>query len=228
MSTLSSQLVLLRHGETRWSAGGHHTGRADLPLTRDGEAQAVAAGRLLADGLARRGRTFAQVRTSPLQRARRTAELAGYPDAALDPDLAEWDYGPVEGRTSEQMSAALGRPWQIFEDGVQVATGLPAPEMSPGDHAVGLPSGLPAGETLADVAARAARVLAAVEPVLARDEDVLLVAHGHLLRILGVLWLGLEPAAAARFELGTAATCLLGYSHGQHSVEGWNLVSWGR
>jgi probable phosphoglycerate mutase len=218
------QLVLLRHGETEWSASGQHTGRTDIPLTPAGEKQARFAGATLADY------EFAAVYTSPLVRARRTAELAGYPDAVVDEDLAEWDYGPVDGRTSHDVSQELGRDFLIFDDGVRV---LPPSA----EHGDGRP-----GETLEQVAARAARVVARAERTLAGQagsdggpgdasragsggRDVLLVAHGHLLRVLATVWLGVDPRLGARFELGTAAVCLLGYGHNLRTIEGWNLAA---
>ncbi|PUB28667.1 putative phosphoglycerate mutase [Promicromonospora sp. AC04] len=207
------QLVLLRHGETEWSASGQHTGRTDIPLTAAGEAQARSAGATLADY------EFAAVYTSPLTRARRTAELAGHPDAVVDDDLAEWDYGPVDGRTSHDVSEILGREFQIFDDGVRV---LP-PSAQHGGGRV--------GETLEQVAERAARVVARAEQALGGQagsgggRDVLLVAHGHLLRVLATVWLGADPRLAARFELGTAAVCLLGYGHSLRTIEGWNLAA---
>lgn len=201
------QLVLLRHGETEWSATGRHTGRTDIELTIAGEQQAVAAGVWLQRWADRRGRRPAVVLTSPLLRARRTADLAGYPAAVPDDDLVEWDYGPVEGRTSAQMTADLGREWLLFRDGVNVLA----------------PAGRHHGELLADVAARAERVVARVEPTLTAGDDVVLVAHGHLLRVLVTAWLRLDPSLGARFELGTAAICLLGFGHGLRTVEGWNL-----
>lgn len=207
------QLVLLRHGETEWSASGQHTGRTDIPLTAAGEKQARFAGATLADY------EFAAVYTSPLVRARRTAELAGHPDAVVDEDLAEWDYGPVDGRTSHDVSAELGREFLIFDDGVRV---LPPSA----EHGEGRP-----GETLEEVAARATRVVARAEEVLAGRSgtgpggDVLLVAHGHLLRVLATVWLGVDPRLGARFELGTAAVCLLGYGHSLRTIEGWNLAA---
>lgn len=199
------QLVLLRHGETEWSADGRHTGRTDLPLTPAGEDQARTAGRALA------GLTFTAVYTSPLLRAHRTAELAGHGDAVVDPDLAEWDYGPVDGRTSAEVGAALGHEFQIFDDGVRVLPPDPA-------HGDGRP-----GELLDDVAARARRFVERADGTLRDGGNVLAVAHGHLLRVLATAWLGVDPAYGARLELGTAAICLLGYGHGLRTVEGWNL-----
>ncbi|OCI33102.1 histidine phosphatase family protein [Oerskovia enterophila] len=198
------QLVLLRHGETEWSLTGQHTGTSDIPLTPHGEEQARGAGAFLA------GREFALELRSPLLRARRTAELAGFPDAVADPNLAEWDYGPVEGRTADDVSRELGRDWLIFRDGVHVVGAQGAVDARP-------------GETLDDVAERARAVVRRAEPVLRDGGDVLLVAHGHLLRVLAAVWLELGPAAAARFELGTASVSLLGHGHGLHTMEGWNL-----
>lgn len=221
MTAFTPQLVLLRHGETGWSRERRHTGRTDLALTNDGEAQAVAAGRFVTRLPMLGGRRFAQVRTSPLLRARRTAELAGFPDALVDPDLMEWDYGQVEGRTSQEVGDAVGHEWRIFRDGVREGA-APAASALAGDD----DSAATGGETLTDVARRAARVIDAVTPVLDDGGDVLLVAHGHLLRVLGALWLELDPSFGARLELGTAAVCVLGAEHGLRTMAGWNLVSW--
>ncbi|TGO04191.1 histidine phosphatase family protein [Serinibacter arcticus] len=214
-STAPGELVLVRHGETAWSSAGRHTGRSDVPLTADGEAQARATGAAL------HGREFALVLTSPLGRARRTAELAGYGGSEIDPDLAEWDYGPVEGLTRTQVSDALGRRWAALTDGVRVPLtvsgldDLPAEQRNPdpGD-----------GELVEEVAARAARVIARAEPVLRDGHDVLFVAHGHLLRILTAAWLELHPEVAERLVLGTAARCVLGYDRGARSLVHWNVL----
>ena len=203
--TGDSQFVLLRHGETEWSVSGQHTGRTDIPLTAAGEEQARQAGRALA------GYEFAAVYTSPLQRARRTAELAGFPDAVVDENLAEWDYGPVDGRTAKEISAQLGREFLIFSDGVRLLP--PDPE-----HGEGRP-----GELLEEVYARALAVVARAEETLKEGGDVLVVAHGHLLRVLATAWLGVDAQLGERFELGTAAISLLGYGHHLRTIEGWNL-----
>ncbi|NUS41811.1 MAG: histidine phosphatase family protein [Terrabacter sp.] len=199
------QLVLLRHGETEWSVSGQHTGRTDIALTRAGEEQARTAGRAVA------GIEFSAVYTSPLERARRTAALAGHPDAVVDPDLAEWDYGPVDGRTSAEVSALVGHPFRIFDDGVRVLP--PDPE-----HGDGRP-----GELLEDVAARARRFVERADATLQDGGNVLAVAHGHLLRVLATAWLGIDPRFGSRLELGTAAICQLGYGHDLRTIEGWNL-----
>jgi probable phosphoglycerate mutase len=180
MSAPLPSVYLARHGETAWSLSGQHTGRTDIPLTERGERNAARLGERLA------GLAFAQVFTSPLVRARRTCELAGFgATAEVDPDLAEWDYGDYEGRrTSEIRQSWPG--WQLFRDGC------------------------PGGESLADVAARADRVLGRVRAV---GGDVLLFSSGHFLRVLAARWLGLDPSAGRYFLLSTATLSILGYEH---------------
>ena len=193
------ELVLLRHGETAWSKIGRHTGRTDVPLTPYGEEQARAAGELLA------GHAFVLVLTSPLQRARRTAELAGLSGTQIAPDLLEWDYGGYEGLTSAEIHEH-GRPgWQIFADGVPPGTG---------------PGSTP-GETIEQVAARAERVLAEVRPVLDTG-DVALVSHGHLLRILTTVWLQRPPDLGAQLVLGAGSVSVLGTDRGSAAILAWN------
>src|SRR5438067_5570120 len=177
MDDLKQQVWIMRHGETEWSRAGRHTGRTDLPLTSAGEAAAAA----LAPALA--GRDIRAVFASPLQRATRTAVLAGLAHVQQDPDLREWDYGGYEGVTTQQIRAQ--RPgWYLWRDGV-----IPADAAHP-------------GETVQQVGARADAVLSRVTPLLA-DGDVVLVSHGHLLRVLTARWLRLEPADGRLFRLGT-------------------------
>lgn len=213
MATFDPQLLLVRHGETEWSASGQHTGLTDLPLTAHGEEQARGVGRLLADR-AEQGQHFELVLTSPLRRARTTAELAGYPEAVVDPDLLEWDYGPVEGRTTASVSEEVGYDWELFRDGVHVV---------PPEHA-GVPNPSP-GETLADVVARVRRVIGVAQPVLDQGHSVLAFAHGHVLRVLGAVWLGLPAETGAILELSTASTSCLGFAKQWRSLEAWNLPS---
>ena len=183
-----AEVVLVRHGQTEWSRDGRHTGRSDVPLTEQGEADAAAL-------RPRLDRPFGLVLTSSLQRAARTATLAGL-HAAVDEDLVEWDYGPEEGRTTEQ--ARETRPgWTVWD-----GTGL--------------------GETPAQVAERQERVLARVRPVLERDEDVCLVGHGHALRILAARWLGLPAEAGQQLVLSAASVSTLGHEHGCPAVLSWN------
>lgn len=190
------ELILLRHGETAWSRDGKHTGRTDIPLTPYGEAAARTVGRALA------GRTFTLALSSPLTRARRTAELAGLSDVRADDDLREWDYGGYEGRTTPEIVA--GREgWDLWTDGVP-----------PGDaeHP---------GETVADVGVRADRVLHRVGPALANG-SVVLVGHGHALRVLIARWLGLAPEYGRLFWLDTATVSALGHEHGSPVVDRLN------
>jgi broad specificity phosphatase PhoE len=197
-----AELILLRHGETQWSASGRHTGRTDIPLTPRGEAAAAA----LAPAVA--GRHIAAAFTSPASRAVRTGELAGLRDAKPDPDLQEWDYGGYEGLTTTQIQAE--RPgWYLWSDGV-----------IPGDAAH-------PGETVAQVGARADAVLARVTPLLAHG-DVALVAHGHMLRVLTARWLGLEPDDGRLFRLDTGTFCLLGTEHDRPVMHSWNVPPGGQ
>jgi broad specificity phosphatase PhoE len=194
------QLILLRHGETEWSASGRHTGRTDIPLDAHGEAAAAKLAPLLAR------RRIGAVLTSPASRAVRTAELAGLHHPVVDLDLQEWDYGGYEGRTSEQIRAE--RPgWYLWRDGV-----------TPGDEAH-------PGETVGQVGGRADAVLGRVRPLLADPDsaDVVLVAHGHLLRVLAARWLGLEPDAGRLLRLDTGTASLLGAEHEHPVLVRWNM-----
>ncbi|HEY2507780.1 MAG TPA: histidine phosphatase family protein [Streptosporangiaceae bacterium] len=191
------ELILIRHGETEWSRSGQHTGRTDVPLTDAGRA----AGSRLAPDLARRHIVAAF--TSPARRAAETARLAGLGVVSTDPDLQEWDYGGYEGLTSAQICA--DRPgWSIWRDGV-----------IPGDAAH-------PGETIQQVASRAEAVLGRVRPLLAGG-DVVLVSHGHLLRVLTARWLGLDPEAGRLFLLGTGTLGRLGFEHEQPVIVTWDL-----
>lgn len=180
MTKILPVLYLARHGETAWSLSGQHTGLTDLPLTERGERNARNLGPRLA------GLTFAKVFTSPLQRATRTCELAGFAAAAeVDRDLVEWDYGDYEGlRTAEIHDK---RPeWQLFRDGC------------------------PGGESPDQIGARADRVVSRVRAV---KGDVLIFSSGHFLRVLAARWLGLEPVNGRLFMLKTASLSALGYEN---------------
>ena len=171
-------LYLCRHGETAWSQTGQHTGLTDLPLTERGEEEAKQLGERL------QGLIVAQVFASPLQRARRTCDLAGFgKQATVDADLVEWNYGQYEGRTSRDIRTK--RPdWHIFEHGC------------------------PDGESVADVAARADRMVAKIRAVQA---DVLVFSSGHFLRMLSARWLGMPASHGAAFHLDTASISILAY-----------------
>ena len=190
------QIVVLRHGQTEWSRSGQHTGVSDLPLLPEGEEKA----RSLVPRLGER--RFVEVRVSPLQRARRTAELAGLTATAVDPDLVELDYGGYEGRTTAEISEELGREWSVWRDPV-------------------VPGETP-GETLAQVAERVDRVLDRARARL-EEGDVALVAHGHVLRVLTARWLGLGPEAGALFALPAGAYGVLGHEHARPVLSGWGL-----
>lgn len=190
--------MLLRHGETEWSKSGRHTGRTDVPLTDHGEQVAKQTGPLLERF------HFRLVLTSPLQRASRTAELAGLTGAEVDENLLEWDYGGYEGRTTKDIRAELGRPWTVFEDGVV-----------PGDTP---------GETVEDVAARTRRVVDRALPVL-RHADVALVGHGHCLRVLASVFLRQEPRFAAQIKLSAGSVSVLGFEHETPAIVTWNRTA---
>ena len=192
-----SELILLRHGETEWSATGRHTGRTDIPLTPSGEAAAKALGPLLSR------RDIVAVFTSPARRAVTTAAFAGLSNARPDPDLWEWDYGGYEGLTTAQIQET--KPgWYLWRDGV-----------IPGDAAH-------PGETLEQVAQRTERVLAQVTPLLANG-DVALVAHGHVLRVLTACYLRLPPADGRLFRLDTGTVGALGTEHAEPVIASWNV-----
>jgi broad specificity phosphatase PhoE len=184
---------LARHGETEWSVTGQHTGLTDLPLTTRGESNARQLGNRL------RGITFARVLTSPLRRAARTCEIAGFGGVGqVEPNLVEWDYGEYEGRRTAEIRA--GRPdWELFRDGC------------------------PGGESPEQVAERADRVIAKIRSI---DGDVLLFSSGHILRVLTARWLGMQPDAGRRFLLSTASFSTLGYEHNRSEpvIRLWNDV----
>ncbi len=187
-------LYLGRHGETEWSLSGQHTGRTDLPLTENGERQAQALGERLG------GVAFAAVLTSPSQRAVRTAMLAGFgAAAAVDPDLAEWDYGAYEGRRTAEILKE--RPdWQLFRDGA------------------------PGGESPDEIGARADRVVARIR---AAHGNVLVVSSAHISRVLAARWLGLPASGGRYLVLGTASLSILGYEHNiaEPVIRLWNDTS---
>ena len=206
---MPSRILLVRHGETAWSASGRHTGRTDIPLTEEGREMA----RRLGDRLKRDpwgGLPEARVLTSPLVRARETAELAGFGERLTDtPDLLEWDYGQYEGRTGPDIRSSDRPGWLIWRDGV------------------------PGGETLEQVSARVDRFIdwtaeigGVPDPdtttMHSADNDILVFAHGHLLRILTARWLGLPAVNAQRFKLGPATLSVLTWEYGARAVERWN------
>ena len=190
MAERRPEVVLVRHGQTEWRASGRHTGRTNVPLTDEGRRQAEAVRACLSAW------TFGVVLTSPLQRAAETCRLAGLGDLAqVRDDLREWDYGAYEGRTTAEVRS--NRPnWNLWVDGV------------------------PDGESIEQVAARADRV---IEEVRGTDGDVALFAHGHVLRVIGARWLELPPDRGRSFLLETATISVLGYERETPAVLRWNL-----
>ena len=192
MSETLPIIYLARHGETAWSLSGQHTGLTDLPLTERGERNARQLGERL------KALTFVKVFTSPLQRAARTCELAGFGTAAeIDRDLLEWNYGQYEGRRTVEIH--VERPgWQLFRDGC------------------------PGGESPDQIGARADRVVSRLRAI---HGNVLLFSSGHFLRVLTARWLGLEPAGGRYFLLSTASLGTLAYEHNNLSepvIRLWN------
>ncbi|WNM31150.1 histidine phosphatase family protein [Streptomyces sp. Li-HN-5-11] len=192
-------VFLVRHGETEWSRSGRHTGWTDVPLTGRGREEARRLAPLV------RSQRIGAAFVSPLRRARETAELIGIRDARVEADLREWDYGGYEGITTAEIQRT--RPgWFLFDDGV-----APGPPEHP-------------GETVEQVGERADRVLAEVDAALAGTQgEVVLVAHGHFLRVLTARRLGLPPSAGAHFQLATGTLCRLGTEHGRPVIAGWNI-----
>ena len=186
---MTNNVYLIRHGETEWSRLGRHTGRTDIALVEEGRVGA----RVLAARL--QSVTFAAVFVSPLVRARETCELAGFSDrSVVDDRLAEWDYGNVEGRTTDEMQ--LEQPgWTIWTDG---------------------PIG---GETLQQVAMRADEM---IKVAWSANGNVALFAHGHLLRILASRWVGAEPHFARNLALGPATISTLGTERSARVIRTWN------
>jgi probable phosphoglycerate mutase len=183
------EIWLIRHGETEWSRSGKHTGRTDVALTDAGTQRGLALKNILAS------QDFALILTSPLERARETCRLAGFGDRArITNDLAEWNYGIFEGRTTPEIRKDIP-DWSIWRTDV------------------------PQGESIDEVAARAARV---IETASATQGEVALFAHGHILRILTACWLGLPPHAARLFALDTGGIGILGYEHETRVIRAWN------
>ena len=182
-------LFVLRHGETAWSLSGQHTGTTDIPLTENGRRLAERLRPVLAK------ESFALVLVSPRQRARETCRLAGLGDAAIvEPDLAEWNYGAYEGKTTEEIHKT--RPgWEIFRDGC------------------------PGGESPAEIGARVDRVVTRSRAV---EGNVALFAHGHVLRVLVARWIGLPPGGGQHFMLNTGTLSVLGNYRGSPAVRVWN------
>lgn len=191
MNMQRQQVYLIRHGETEWSLSGRHTGITDIPLTENGRRAA----KRLETALTKE--TFTAVLTSPLERARKTSELAGFGGRAeIEFDLMEWNYGEYEGLTSKQIREKVPG-WILFRDGC------------------------PGGESPEQVGARVDRVIARVRAV---DGRVALFAHGHIFRVFAARWLGLPVLAGCHFLLDTATLNILGYDREIPAVTTWNAI----
>ncbi|OEV10352.1 histidine phosphatase family protein [Streptomyces nanshensis] len=192
---MAARILLVRHGKTEWSSSGRHTGRTDVPLLDEGRRDARLLGERL-NSAPWHGLPGVEVRTSPMGRARETCEIAGFGDRAAEWDaLREWDYGEYEGRTTKDIREETGTDWYIWRDGV------------------------PGGETPVEVAARADSV---VEWARSADRDVLLFAHGHILRVIGARWLGYETSFGGCLSLSPASFSVLGWAYGAPAVGRWN------
>lgn len=186
------KIYLIRHGETEWTLADRHTGLTDIPLTPKGEEEARALKKQLA------GHAFKRVLTSPLQRAKKTCELAGFSEQLeIDPDLVEWDYGKYEGKKTDEILKE-DPSWNVFDDGA------------------------PGGESVADVEKRAFRVLTKIHNT---PEDVALFSSGHFLRALTACWLNLSAAEGRLFFLSTASVSILGYERTNPVILLWNQLS---
>jgi broad specificity phosphatase PhoE len=191
MNQQLSRIFVVRHGETEWSASGRHTGLTDIALTQKGEQDARHLGEVL------QGLKFTDVFASPLARAWRTSELAGFGERVMvDNDLVEWDYGAYEGKTTGEIQQQRSA-WDVFKNGC------------------------PEGESVSQVSARADRVITRLR---ALGGNALLFSHSHFLRMLAARWLGLEPSAGRCFLLKTASLSILGYEHGRDDpvIRLWN------
>lgn len=189
-----AELWLIRHGETEWSLSGAHTSRTDISLTDHGRVRAEELKAYL------KGKKFAAVFTSPMQRARETCKIAGYGDVAVvDEGLREWDYGIFEGKTTKEIRAESGNPaWSVWIDPITD------------------------GETAEHVGERADGVIARSLAAAGADGQVALFAHAHILRILAARWIGLPATGGSLLALGTGSLSVLGFERETHVIKSWN------
>jgi broad specificity phosphatase PhoE len=189
-----AELWLIRHGETEWSLSGAHTSRTDISLTDHGRVRAEELKAYL------KGKTFAAVFTSPMQRARETCKIAGYGDVAVvDEGLREWDYGIFEGKTTKEIRAESGNPaWSVWIDPITD------------------------GETAEHVGERADGVIARSLAAAGDGGTVALFAHAHILRILAARWIGLPATGGSLLALGTGSLSILGFERETHVIKSWN------
>ncbi len=191
----TTELWLVRHGETEWSLDGRHTSWTDIPLTERGRERA----KWLRHALG--GKKFSAVFVSPRQRALETCTIAGYGDeAVIDDDLQEWNYGESEGKTTKQMREVHGAQWSVWTD----------PIIS--------------GESAEHVGARADEVIAGSLAAIPSGGAVALFAHAHILRILAARWIGLPAVSGRLFALGTGSVSVLGFERETRVISKWNHV----
>lgn len=192
---MAPRILLVRHGRTEWSTTGRHTSHTDIPLLEQGRRDARLLGERLGSG-PWAGLPGVEVRTSPLSRASETCDIAGFGDRATEWDaLKEWDYGAYEGLTTEQIREDSGTDWFVWRDGVLD------------------------GESMRAVAERADEI---VEWARSADRDVLVFAHGHILRVLGARWLGQETPFGGCLSLSPASFSVLGWAYGAPAISRWN------
>ena len=190
---MAVELWLIRHGETEWSLSGQHTSTTDIALTDHGRQRAVELREYL------RGREFAAVFTSPMQRARETCTIAGYGDVAhVEPGLMEWNYGESEGKTTQEMRVKYGPAWSVWT----------APIVG--------------GESVEAVGVRADGVIARAIAAAGDKGQVALFAHAHILRILAARWIGLDAVGGKLFSLGTGSVSVLSFERETRVVAKWN------
>ncbi len=189
-----AEIWLIRHGETEWSLSGAHTSRTDISLTDHGRKRAEELKAFL------KGKKFAAVFVSPMQRARETCKIAGYADVAtVDEGLREWDYGIFEGKTTKEIRAESGNPnWSVWKDEIKD------------------------GEPVEHVGERADGVIARALAAAGHDGTVALFAHAHILRILAARWIGLPATGGSLFGLGTGSLSELGFERETHVIKRWN------
>ena len=189
-----AEIWLIRHGETEWSLSGAHTSRTDISLTDHGRKRAEELKAFL------KGKKFAAVFTSPMQRARETCKIAGYGDVAtVEEGLREWDYGVFEGKTTKEIRAESGNPnWSVWKDEIKD------------------------GEPVERVGERADGVISRALKAAGHDGTVALFAHAHILRILAARWVGLPASGGALFGLGTGSLSELGFERETHVIKRWN------
>lgn len=187
-----AELWLIRHGETEWSLSGAHTSRTDISLTDHGRVRAEELKAYL------KGKKFAAVFTSPMQRARETCKIAGYGDVAvIDEGLREWDYGIFEGKTTKEIR--VDHPnWSVWRDEIVD------------------------GETVEHVGERADGVIARSLAASGDDGTVALFAHAHILRILAARWIGLPATGGSLLALGTGSLSVLGFERETRVIKSWN------